>query len=73
MSVGDLKMIMVSESKLLVIVDADLLGGPGLFEDMPMDPPDVSNIEPQPLADDTITDMPPPPGNKNTSTDQIRL
>ena len=30
-----------------------------MFEDISMDPPNVSNIETQPL-DDTLTDMPPP-------------
>ena len=51
---------------ILCCLDADLLGGPGLFEDMPMDAPDISNIEAAPPSlagdDDTITDMPPPPG-----------
>lgn len=48
--------------------DDDLFGGPGLFEDVPMNapdlslnPPDVSDIE-KPSNDDTITEMPPPPG-----------
>ncbi|XP_067931404.1 double-strand-break repair protein rad21 homolog [Watersipora subatra] len=46
-------------------LDDGLFGGPGLFEDISVDPPNISNIEAKPLDDDTLTDMPPPPAIEN--------
>lgn len=47
-------------------VDADFMGGGGLFEDVPMDPPDVSQIEAAP-ADDTVRSVPEAPAVPGTT------